>query len=257
MRKAMKQTTKLVYNPSPKPKAKVVKDETPTNQEALIGLLVGFGYLTIFTVIPYLILINLVPNISDSLAASLSQIVASFIAIGLMYMVSRRVFPLILKNFTLTSFKQAMRYAGIMYLISISYGIISTYVFNNSTVNANQQELIKIAGEYPVVFIFLAVIVAPLIEELIFRYYLYKKLEKRGFLLALTVSTLLFSMIHIVPSFATGTFIADIVTLPAYLLPSLVFAVAYYQTGKLAVPIFAHFAFNLVSAILIFLPINI
>jgi membrane protease YdiL (CAAX protease family) len=33
--------------------------------------------------------------------------------------------------------------------------------------------------------------------------------------------------------------------------------VAYYQTGKLAVPIFAHFAFNLVSAILIFLPINI
>jgi membrane protease YdiL (CAAX protease family) len=253
----MKQTTKLVYKPTPKIKAKVVKDETPTNQEALTGLLVGFGYLTIFTVIPYLILINLIPTISESLAASLSQIIASIIAVGLMLMVSRRVYKLIIKNFTLTSFKQAMRYAGIMYLISISYGIISTYVFNNNTVNANQQELIKIAGEYPVVFIILAVIVAPLIEELIFRYYLYKKLEKRGFLLALTVSTFLFSIIHIVPSFATGTFIADIATLPAYLLPSLVFAVAYYQTGKLAVPIFAHFAFNLVSAILIFLPINI
>jgi membrane protease YdiL (CAAX protease family) len=183
--------------------------------------------------------------------------VAAVIAIGLMLMVSRRVYKLIIKNFTLTSFKQAMRYAGIMYLISISYGIIDTYIFNNSTVNANQQELIKIAGEYPVVFIFLAVIVAPLIEELIFRYYLYKKLEKRGFLLALIVSTFLFSIIHIVPSFATGTFVADIATLPAYLLPSLVFAVAYYQTGKLAVPIFAHFAFNLISAILIFLPINI
>jgi membrane protease YdiL (CAAX protease family) len=253
----MKQTTKLVYKPTPKIKAKVVKDETPTNQEALTGLLVGFGYLTIFTVIPYLILINLIPTISESLAASLSQIIASIIAVGLMLMVSRRVYKLIIKNFTLTSFKQAMRYAGIMYLISISYGIISTYVFNNNTVNANQQELIKIAGEYPVVFIILAVIVAPLIEELIFRYYLYKKLEKRGFLLALTVSTFLFSIIHIVPSFATGTFVADIATLPAYLLPSLVFAVAYYQTGKLAVPIFAHFAFNLISAILIFLPINI
>jgi membrane protease YdiL (CAAX protease family) len=253
----MKQTTKLVYKPTPKIKVKVVKDETPTNQEALTGLLVGFGYLTIFTVIPYLILINLIPTISESLAASLSQIIASIIAVGLMLMVSRRVYKLIIKNFTLTSFKQAMRYAGIMYLISISYGIISTYVFNNNTVNANQQELIKIAGEYPVVFIILAVIVAPLIEELIFRYYLYKKLEKRGFLLALTVSTFLFSIIHIVPSFATGTFVADIATLPAYLLPSLVFAVAYYQTGKLAVPIFAHFAFNLVSAILIFLPINI
>jgi uncharacterized protein len=253
----MKQTTKLVYKPTPKIKVKVVKDETPTNQEALTGLLVGFGYLTIFTVIPYLILINLIPTISESLAASLSQIIASIIAVGLMLMVSRRVYKLIIKNFTLTSFKQAMRYAGIMYLISISYGVISTYVFNNNTVNANQQELIKIAGEYPVVFIILAVIVAPLIEELIFRYYLYKKLEKRGFLLALTVSTFLFSIIHIVPSFATGTFVADIATLPAYLLPSLVFAVAYYQTGKLAVPIFAHFAFNLVSAILIFLPINI
>jgi membrane protease YdiL (CAAX protease family) len=183
--------------------------------------------------------------------------VAAVIAIGLMLMVSRRVYKLIIKNFTLTSFKQAMRYAGIMYLISISYGIISTYVFNNNIVNANQLEIIKIAGEYPVVFIILAVIVAPLIEELIFRYYLYKKLEKRGFLLALTVSTFLFSIIHIIPSFATGTFVADIATLPAYLLPSLVFAVAYYQTGKLAVPIFAHFAFNLVSAILIFLPINI
>ena len=253
----MKQTTKLVYKPSPKVKAKVGKDETPTNQEALVGLLVGFGYLTIFTVIPYLILISLVPGLSDSLAASVSQIIAAIIAIGLMFMVSRRVYPLIIKNFTLNSFKQALRYTGIMYLISISYGIIDTYVFNNNTVNANQQELIKIAGEYPVVFIVLAVIVAPLIEELIFRYYLYKKLEKRGFLLALVVSTFLFSIIHIVPSFATGTFLTDIATLPAYLLPSLVFAVAYYQTGKLAVPIFAHFFFNLISAILIFLPINI
>jgi membrane protease YdiL (CAAX protease family) len=253
----MKQTTKLVYNPLPKVKSKAVKDETPTTQEALIGLLVGFGYLTIFTVIPYLILISLVPNIADSLAASLAQIIAAIIAIGLMVMVSSRVYRLIIKNFTLTSFKLGLRYAGIMYLISISYGIIDTYLFNNNTVNANQQELIKIAGEFPVVFVVLAVIVAPLIEELIFRYYLYKKLEKRGFLLALVVSTFLFSIIHIVPSFASGTFVADIATLPAYLLPSLVFAVAYYQTGKLAVPIFAHFVFNLISAVLIFLPINI
>jgi membrane protease YdiL (CAAX protease family) len=253
----MKQTTKFVYSPSPKIKDKLENDETPTTQEALIGLLVGFGYLTIFAIIPYLILLTVFPNAPQSLMVSLSQIAAAEIAIGLMFMVSRRVYKIIIKNFTLTSFKQAMRYTGIMYLISISYGIIDTYVFNNNTVNANQQELIKIAADYPVVFIILAVIVAPLIEELIFRYYLYKKLEKTNFLLALVVSTFLFSIIHIIPSFVTGTFFTDIATLPAYLLPSLVFAVAYYQTGKLAVPIFAHFAFNLVSVILILLPINI
>jgi uncharacterized protein len=250
----MKQTT-LVYKP--KPKTKNLKDETPTLSESLIGLLIGVGYLTIFTVIPYLALINLFPNLGESLVASLSQIIAAVFAIGLMIMLSKRVIKLIIKGFNLESLKQGLTYAGIMYLISIAYGVIDMYIFNNNTVNANQQELVKIAGENPVVFVVLAVIVAPLIEELIFRYYLYKKLENRGFILALVVSTFLFSIIHIVPSLATGTFLKDITTLPAYLLPSLVFAIAYFQTGKLAVPVFAHFAFNLVSAIVIFLPISI
>jgi membrane protease YdiL (CAAX protease family) len=255
MRKAMKNSNKLIY----KPKVKIAKssDETPTLNESLTGLLIGIGYLTIFTVIPYLLLLNLFPIFSDSLLASISQIVAAIFSIGLMALVSKRVFKLIIKGFSLISLKQGLTYAGFMYLISIAYGIIDTYILQNNTVNANQQELIKIAGDYPVVFLILAVIIAPLIEELIFRYYLYKKLEKRGFLLALVVSTFLFSIIHILPSLTTGTFLTDIATLPAYLLPSLVFAIAYYQTGKLAVPIFAHFAFNLVSAIVIFLPITI
>ena len=256
MAKQKQTTQKLIYNP--KPKKTLVLDETPNNREMILGLLLGVGYLTIFTVIPYLtLLLFFQDQLSDTLLASLAQIIAAIITMALMLLVSRRVITRVLKGFSLESIKLGLSYAGVMYLISIVYGLFDMYVLKNSTVNANQQELIRIANDSPLTFLILAVIIAPLIEELIFRYYLYKKLESKGFILATIVSTFLFSIIHILPSLTTNTFAQDIFTLPAYLLPSLVFAFAYYQTEKLAVPIFAHVAFNLVSAIVILLPITI
>ena len=256
MKKETLKSKKLIYNPNPKPKVAI--DETPTGLETFLGLAFGVGYLTIFTVIPYFIFIIYFPGLlSETLAASLAQIIAAIFTVFMMFLISRRVISKVLKGFSFDSLKLGLSYAGIMYLISIIYGLIDLYIFKNNTVNTNQQELMKIAAENRIVFLALAVIVAPIIEELIFRYYIYKPLEKKGFVLATLVSTILFSVIHIIPSLATNTLATDIWTLPAYLLPSLVFAFAYYNTKKLAVPVFAHFAFNLVSAIVILFPIAV
>jgi uncharacterized protein len=247
----MEITRKLLNKPS----LKKGEDDTPNQIETILGILFGLGYLTIFTIIPFIILINL--ELPEMMAASLAQIMAAFFAIIMMSIISRRVLKRIIKGFSFDSLIKGLTYAGIMYLISIIYGLISLYIFKNDIVNTNQQELIKIAQESPLIFFTLAVIVAPLIEELIFRYYIYKPLEKKGFILATLLSTFLFSIVHLIPSLTTGTFLQDIVTLPAYLLPSVIFAVAYYKTNKLAVPIFAHLAFNLVSAIVILFPLAI
>lgn len=91
--------------------------------------------------------------------------------------------------------------------------------------------------------VLLAVVVAPIAEELIFRGYLYGVLRKyTGRLSAILLSSLLFAAIHLhAPSFA-GLFILAVVL-----------ALVYERTGSLWAPIAMHAVFNAVS---VFLAIN-
>jgi membrane protease YdiL (CAAX protease family) len=88
------------------------------------------------------------------------------------------------------------------------------------------------------------VIAAPVIEEVTYRYYLYKGIEKRSVVLAFVVTVFLFAAMHLIPSLASGTLIEDLRSLPAYLLASFLFTFAYYRSKKIMVPIIAHMIYN-------------
>jgi membrane protease YdiL (CAAX protease family) len=109
-----------------------------------------------------------------------------------------------------------------------------------------EQELVKLFrdADDPVllgVMIILAVVVAPLTEELIFRAGIFRYLRTRIYRwLAMTIGALLFASMHdgittFLPLFAFGIF----------------FSIAYERTGRIAVPIIAHALFNLHTIILV------
>jgi membrane protease YdiL (CAAX protease family) len=87
----------------------------------------------------------------------------------------------------------------------------------------------------------LAVVIAPVTEELVFRAGLFRYLHKRvPHTFALTLPALAFALLHgnlaaFLPLFALGVF----------------FAVAYEQTGRIAVPMIAHALFNLHTILLV------
>jgi membrane protease YdiL (CAAX protease family) len=87
----------------------------------------------------------------------------------------------------------------------------------------------------------LALVVAPISEELVFRAGLFRFLRSRApRWVAFTVSAGLFAMLH-------GNWISS---LPLFVL-GLVFAAAYERTGRVAVPMLAHAFFNLNTLLLV------
>jgi membrane protease YdiL (CAAX protease family) len=114
--------------------------------------------------------------------------------------------------------------------------------------STDAQEVIRIfenssTGAQRIPIILLAVVIAPVAEELAFRGYLYGVLKRYfGAVPALVLSGILFALIHLnLPSF-----------FPLLVLAS-VFALAYELSGSLLVPMTMHALFNALSLILVLL----
>jgi membrane protease YdiL (CAAX protease family) len=86
-------------------------------------------------------------------------------------------------------------------------------------------------------FGFTAIVLAPIVEEILFRGILYRTIQQRGFpKLALFGSALLFGIIH-----------GSVMTLLPLTALAIVLALLYERTQNLMAPIFAHSVFNAVN----------
>ena len=117
----------------------------------------------------------------------------------------------------------------------------------------------------PLLGFLFVVVAAPLFEELIFRFGIFrtftfknKKLEIIGFIVAM----FLFGAIHMVATFesvfATATpnwdlLKSDLLTLPVYLCGGFCLTLAYFKSKNLITSMLAHMTLNLISFIAIFL----
>jgi hypothetical protein len=94
----------------------------------------------------------------------------------------------------------------------------------------------------------LAVVIAPLTEELVFRAGLFRFLRSRApHWLALGVSAVLFASLHV--NWVTLEGLTSFVPLVAL---AVMFSLAYERTGKIGTAIVAHALFNLNTVVLIF-----
>jgi CAAX protease family protein len=84
-----------------------------------------------------------------------------------------------------------------------------------------------------------AIVLAPLGEELFFRAFLFRALRRHGFAVAAGVSSVLFGFVHVVGS--------NFLLVPILTVVGLCLAYVYERTGRIAVPIAAHMTFNVIG----------
>lgn len=124
--------------------------------------------------------------------------------------------------------------------------IIWTTTLDYFGLDTTRQELVKIFAdaETPWVIIgmtFLAVVLAPLVEELVFRAGMFRYLRTRTpDWIAFPLPAAIFAMLH-----------GNLVAFGPLFALGIIFALAYERTGRIAVPIIAHGLFNLNTVILI------
>jgi uncharacterized protein len=143
---------------------------------------------------------------------------------------------------------------GLMWAIGLAVGVgtvVLTYVINAVFVlsfgdgDAVEQELLDIAlqgGAATVLAILLAVVIAPVTEEIVFRGVLFRALTGTvGMWPAAVLSSAVFAVIHFEVLFSQPLALVGLFTV------GLLLAIAYHRTGSLLVPIIGHAVFNAVS----------
>ncbi len=146
------------------------------------------------------------------------------------------------------------RGTGLMWAIGLGVGIVTViaaytvnavFVLSLGDGEAVEQEVLDIAlagGAATVLAILLAVVLAPVTEEIVFRGVLFRALDDRfGMWPAAVLSSAVFAVIHFEVLFSQPLALAGLFTV------GILLAIAYHRTGSLLVPILGHAVFNAVS----------
>ena len=149
----------------------------------------------------------------------------------------------IIKGFDLNNLYTAFIFAIILYLASTLTSTLVNVIFKDVGSNANQESLDQSMVNYPIIVSIFSVIFAPIVEELVFRFTIFKPLAQKNKVLAYCVSVLTFAGIHFISSLsvlmtdlanpeltqeiAYSSFFDDLKTLPIYIVAALVLTFSY------------------------------
>lgn len=240
---------------------KEVEEVSPKGKELGLGLLLGIGYLTIIPTIVMVILLMFV-TVPDPLVwgqegpynilAGVAQLLGGAGVVVGMYFISKPLFKKLFKDFKVSTFTSALKFALIAYACVICANMVDLTLFGPTMENANQQAVENLLFDSPIVGCLMTMVLAPVVEELIFRYYIFKGLEKRNIFLAYAVTALGFAAIHLIASIGTPFFLQDLRSIPVYTVAGIVFCYAYHKTQNIGVNIGAHMLYNTLATILVF-----
>lgn len=125
------------------------------------------------------------------------------------------------------------------YLANYAATMIETYVLGITPGSQNTEMIMGITRKVPF-FMVVTAIVAPILEEIVFRKIIFGELYKRmGFFLAAAISAFIFGIIHGEPEHIL-----------IYASIGFVFAFLYVRTKRIIVPIIAHMVMNSISVII-------
>lgn len=142
---------------------------------------------------------------------------------------------------------------------SIVYNVCITSLFNlDSAGNANQESVTSLIKDSPILGFVAVVLLAPIVEELTYRYCLFGELSKKKKWVAYLVSGVLFMAMHAISSFSKAggfnkAFLLELIYLPPYLFSGLALCYAYDKSGYLGSSVFAHSFNNLLSFLMVLL----
>lgn len=148
---------------------------------------------------------------------------------------------------------------GLMYGLNMIYSII-LQILNQTSTSTNQDLVNQTIFNNPLLGFLFVVIAAPLFEEIIFRFGIFRAFtgkDKKREIIGIVVTTLLFAFVHMTATFETAfedmanpnweLFFSDMLSLPAYLIGAFSLTFAYYKSKKLLVPMLMHMAWNFMA----------
>ena len=151
-----------------------------------------------------------------------------------------------LKN-NITYFKKYIKYWFIMLGLMILSNLIIIN-FTSSNVSENQETIIETLKFAPIYTFIVTVLVAPILEELVFRLS-FRKIFAHTKTLFIISSGIIFGALHVIGNFNE---LIDLLFIIPYSIPGFIFAYVYTKSNNICIPISLHFIHN---GIMIFLQI--
>lgn len=111
----------------------------------------------------------------------------------------------------------------------------------------NESVLSDLAAKFPVLLIILAVVLSPILEELVFRYVLYHSLRRINKYLAMIVVCIVFSGVHVLNEMVSGQFIQAAFYMLSYLTIAVPLVILYEKRRNIVFCIILHALNNMLA----------
>lgn len=219
-----------------------------TCKETVIGACYLPCYLILFSVLIQLVLYWLLPGELNDLLLNACYYGLNIICVLLIF---HRFLWGNLKQFALqwkSVLKKLPATLGIYYLISMAVNMAVMLIMPDF-INQNNETVIGILDQQPLLMIVIAVVLAPIIEETLFRGLIFGNLRTVNRLLAYAFTALFFAAIHIVNYLSSMSLLEVVLSVMQYVPATVVLAGFYEKTDTLIAPILLHAAVNAVSCL--------
>lgn len=209
------------------------------------------GFLAIFIYLFSSILVSVVlglygidlNSVSDYTYEIINLVYEILLTVLIIYIFRKTIIP-DFKKFNKNYIDEYFKYWIILLLLMYSSNYIITY-FTPNEIAANQETVVNTFKSFPLVMIILTVLVAPVLEESIFRLSIRKLFPKSNKLYIFT-SGFLFGLLHI----ASETTLYGLLYIIPYSIPGFIFAYTYVKSNNIFVPISLHMIHNGVLVLL-------
>lgn len=235
-----------------------IEDEAPSKGQTFGGIGLGIGYLFIFSTILAIVwaifnqdLLN--PEYDSTLESSIIQIIAGVITVvATGFIIGKGKVLKILKGFNLKNLGIAATFVALAFAASILVGYLERALFGDGEISSSNQESVEnMILNYKFVGFIMVAIIAPFVEEIIFRYFVFRGSQKAwGTVAAFIITVVSFAGIHYLNSIMAGTLLEDLKSVLSYLVPSFLMTFLYFKNKNLATPIMFHMLFNGIQFVL-------
>ena len=200
-------------------------------------------------------------NLVNKITA-ISQVISELFIVAIVILIFHKHIKTFFKNF---KDKKTYKWYGIG--LAIMYGFNFVYsiflmLLDSSGSSTNQEGVNTILKTYPLLGFFFVVIAAPLFEEIIFRFGIFRAFTHKGKkaeVLGLILTTVLFAGVHLIATFEAvfadpawpnwEIFKEDALSIPIYLSGAFAMTFAYYKSKNLNTSILMHLTWNFLAFI--------
>ena len=184
-------------------------------------------------------------NLTATILASVSILVFFFLFFG------NTIIDKLKSVFTLKALLYGVVGFAFFYLATILYSVFIYFLEIDYGNNENQEIVVSLIKGEPILAFIVVVILAPIVEEIMYRYALFGAFLKHNRFLAYFISVLAFTIAHFIASFGSDNILLELVSFFPYAFSGIVFAYIYEKSKNLGSAIIAHFINNFLSYIFV------